>query len=135
QGVRESADQWLLRQVQARQDNVVMSNKTVVLADDIRLLDLTAKHQGELETRLRNGVEFKAYEGALQRMGQEWLRLMLAPLNVSPVFEKLPEGSASQSLVDFLAGQSRQIEGQRSALQLQLSKVADVIAPEANQAP
>ncbi|MGL4573604.1 MAG: hypothetical protein ACRCV9_02325 [Burkholderiaceae bacterium] len=120
QGVRESADQWLLRQVQARQDNVVMSNKTVVLADDIRLLDLTAKHQGELETRLRNGVEFKAYEGALQRMGQEWLRMTLAPLGLTPVFGPLPQGAHTQPLVEFLAGENKQLEGKRGALQLQL---------------
>jgi hypothetical protein len=121
QGVRENHDEWLLRQVHARQDNVVMRDKTVVLSDDRRLLDLTAKHQKDLDVRLTNGVEFKAYEGALQRMGQEWLRLSLAPLGLTPVFTPLKPEASTQTLVDFLTRQSTQIEGQKSQLQSQLA--------------
>jgi hypothetical protein len=121
QGVRENHDEWLLRQVHARQDNVVMRDKTVVITEDMRLLDLTAKHQKELESRLVNGLEFKAYEGALQRMGQEWLRLSLAPLDITPVFAQVGPDEGAQTLVDFLAGQSKQIEGQKLALRERLN--------------
>lgn len=124
QGVRENHDEWLMRQVHARQDNVVMRDKTVVLDDDKRLLDLTAKHRHDLEARLAQGVEFKAYEGALQRMGQEWLRLSLAPLELTPVFTQLPQEGA-QTLVDFLAGQSKQIEGTQRTLRERLNTLAE----------
>jgi hypothetical protein len=122
QGVREDHDEWLLRQVHARQDNMVMRDKTIVLNEDARLLALSAKHQKELDTRLANGAEFKPYEGALQRMGQEWLRLSLAPLGLTPVFTQLNANEPAHTLVDFLAGQHTQLEGQKSQLQLTLEK-------------
>jgi hypothetical protein len=121
QGVRENHDEWLMRQVHARQDNVVMRDKTVVITEDMRLLDLTAKHQKELESRLVNGLEFKAYEGALQRMGQEWLRLSLAPLDITPVFAAIGPDEGAQTLVDFLAGHSKQIDVQKLTLRERLN--------------
>jgi hypothetical protein len=121
QGVRENHDEWLMRQVHARQDNVVMRDKTVVITEDMRLLDLTAKHQKELESRLVNGLEFKAYEGALQRMGQEWLRLSLAPLDITPVFAAIGPDEGAQTLVDFLAGHSKQIDVRKLTLRERLN--------------
>lgn len=122
QGVREQHDEWLLRQVHAQQDNVVMRDKTVVLSDDVRLLNLSAKHQKELDARLANGVEFKPYEGALQRMGQEWLRLSLSPLGLKPVFTPLNDSEQTHTLIDFLAVQQQQIEGEKGQLQLELAR-------------
>lgn len=117
QGVRESRDEWLLRQVQVQQDNVMMSNKTLVLRDDTRLMDACAAHAGELDERLRSGVELQAFDAALERLGDQWLRALLAPLGLPVRFAALPEAQ-SERFVDFLAGHLAQLQGQQQRLQV-----------------
>lgn len=115
QGVRESRDEWLLRQVQVQQDNVMLSNKTLVLRDDPRLLDASTAHAGELDERLRNGVELRAFDAALERLGDQWLRALLAPLGLQLRFAVLPSGQG-EAFVDFLSARLSGLQSQQQRL-------------------
>lgn len=116
QGIREDRDDWLLRQIHVDQDNVVMSNKTVVLAGDARLVDATSAHAGELNERLRNGVELKAFDAALERLGDQWLRALVAPMGLQVRFAALPEGSGLP-FVDYLAQRLERLQGEQARLE------------------
>ena len=47
--IRNGQSKWLLRQVQVAQDNLMMSNKTLVLRDDARLLDEVMRSRPDMK--------------------------------------------------------------------------------------
>jgi uncharacterized ubiquitin-like protein YukD len=128
QGVREDREDWLLRQIHVEQDNVMLSNKTVVLRDDARLIDAAAAHADDLDERLRNGVELKAFDAALERLGDQWLRALLAPMGVQLRFAPLADGEA-RPFVDYLAARLAQLSGQQARLELAAAALAAPPAP------
>jgi hypothetical protein len=115
QGVRADREEWLLRQIHVEQDNVVLSNRTYVLRDDGRLLDATTAHVGELDERLRNGVELKAFDAALERLGDQWLRALVAPMGLQVRFE--PLGDTGLPFTDYLGQRLQRLQGEQARLE------------------
>jgi hypothetical protein len=128
QGVREDREEWLLRQVHVAQDNLMLSNKTLVLRDDARLLDACAEHAGELDARLRNGVELKAFDAALERLGDQWLRALLAPMGVQVRFADLG-ATPSLPFVDWLGARLSDLQGQQARLETAAAGLGELPAP------
>lgn len=116
QGVRESQGDWLMRQVQVQQDNLVLSNKTIVVHDDARLLDASTRQEAELELRLRTGVELKAFDVALERLGEQWLRAMLSPLGLSVQVTPL-EDADSQPFMTYLQSRLENLQQEQKNLE------------------
>lgn len=121
QGVREDREDWLLRQIQVREDNLLLSNRTLVQSDDPKLLDAGTRHQGDLDARLRDGIELRAFDAALVKLGEQWLRAMMAPLGLQVQLgplreeESLPFVSYLQSRVATLHTQQQTLEAAASA--------------------
>lgn len=127
QGVRDDQQEWLMRHIQVDQDNVLMSNKTLVLQDDVRLLHASSQQQDELEQRLRQGVELRGLESVLEDMGAKWLQAMLAPIGVEIRFGPLMPEEGS-SFVDYLGTRNRELQQRR--LQLEQAVSATPILPD-----
>jgi hypothetical protein len=122
QGVREDQENWLLRQIQVREDNLVLSNKTVVVHDDNRLLDASTRQQADLDARLREGVELQAFDAALEKLGEQWLRAMVMPMGLQVRMAPLPEADSTpflnylQSRVSTLHHEQQRLEAVASSV-------------------
>ncbi len=121
-GLRNDQEEWLLRQVQVQEDNLIMSNKLVVNQDAELLLPGTERHRLDLAQRLQNGVELSQYRSALERMAQQWLSLHLAPLGMTVRLSPL---AAAQGvpLLDYLHAAQQQLVRQQQGLQSDLDKI------------
>lgn len=122
QGVREDEDQWLLRQIHVQEDNLLLSNKTRVATDDLRLLDAASRHQNDLDARLRTGVELRNFDAALERLGEQWLRAMLAPMGLNVRLGALPDGE-SVPFLDYLQQRVGQLHLEQARLEAAVSAV------------
>jgi len=122
QGVREDEDQWLLRQIHVQEDNLLLSNKTRVATDDLRLLDAASRHQNDLDARLRTGVELRNFDAALERLGEQWLRAMLAPMGLNVRLGALPDGE-SVPFLDYLQQRVGQLHLEQALLEAAVSAV------------
>jgi hypothetical protein len=122
QGVREDEDQWLMRQIHVQEDNLLLSNKTRVATDDLRLLDAASRHQNDLDARLRTGVELRSFDAALERLGEQWLRAMLAPMGLSVRLGPLP-AQESVPFLDYLQQRVGQLHLEQARLEAAVSAV------------
>lgn len=116
QGVRDSQEEWLFRQVQAHEDNLVMSNKIRVDDDTPLLMVSSDKHRQDLEDRLKNGVELKAFDTALERLGEQWLKALFAPLGYTIRMAPLAS-EESQLFVDFLKQHQQRLDAEQARLE------------------
>ena len=122
QGVREDQENWLLRQIQVREDNLVLSNKTVVVHDDNRLLDASTRQQADLDARLREGVELQAFDAALEKLGEQWLRAMVMPMGLQVRMAPLADSDSTpflnylQSRVSTLHHEQQRLEAVASSV-------------------
>ena len=122
QGVREDQDQWLMRQIHVREDNLLLSNRTRVETDNVRLLDAASRHQNDLDERLRNGVELRNFDAALERLGEQWLRAMLAPMGLTVRLGPLADED-SRPFLDYLQHRVGQLHLEQARLEAAASEV------------
>lgn len=137
QGVREDREDWLLRQIQVREDNLILSSRTRVLEDDAKLLDAGTRHQADLDARLRDGVELKSFDAALERLGEQWLRAMLAPMGLQVQLARLTDED-SQPFVNYLQTRVTALHRQQEALEAAVSAPARfeaMAAPTTSEPP
>lgn len=116
QGVREDKADWLLRQIQVKEDNLVLSNRTRVVHDDGRLLDASTRQQADLDARLRTGVELQAFDAALEKLGEQWLRAMLTPMGLQVRLAPLKE-SESTPFVNYLQSRVSTLHHEQARLE------------------
>lgn len=116
QGVRDSQEEWLFRQVQMHEDNLLMSNKIRVDDDTSLLMISSDKHRHELQERLQNGVELKSFDTALERLGEQWLKALFAPLGYTIRLAPLALGE-SQLFVDYLKAHQHRLDAELARLE------------------
>lgn len=116
QGVRDSQEEWLFRQVQMHEDNLLLSNKIRVDDDTPLLMTSSDKHRQDLDERWKNGVELKAFDAALERLGEQWLRALFAPLGYTIRVTPLALGE-SQLFVDYLKEHQQRLDAEQARLE------------------
>ncbi|GEM_PF-1069594 len=83
QGITGNSDEWLFRQLQVHENNLVMPNRINVNVDSIELMHASDNHRDDLNQRINNGIELKAFDQTIAKMGEQWLKLMFAPMGLS----------------------------------------------------
>ncbi|MGB4812226.1 MAG: hypothetical protein WBP13_07060 [Methylophilaceae bacterium] len=83
QGMSGNSDEWLFRQLQVHENNLVMPNRVNVNVDSNALMHASDLHRDDLNQRINNGVELKAFDQTIEKMGEQWLKLMFAPMGLT----------------------------------------------------
>ena len=101
QGITGNTDEWLFRQLQIHENNLVMPNRINVNVDSVELMHASDAHREDLNQRINNGVELKAFDQTIAKMGEQWLKLMFAPMGLSVRITHLPQED-SILLLDYI---------------------------------
>jgi hypothetical protein len=100
---------WLLDQVQTE---VLKDGEPIQFKGEIKdslLKDQSRQQEQQLRARLKQGLDFKAYEAGVRHAAERILRTLLAPLNRQVVFEPTPIDDG-QPLLTYLAEREKQRE-------------------------
>jgi hypothetical protein len=98
-GVSADSEEWLFRQLQVHEDNVVFPNKIHINTESKELMQATDQHREDLNGRIRQGIALKAFDQAIEKMAEQWLKLVFAPMGFQVQLGEVVEGI---SLLDFL---------------------------------
>ena len=101
QGMAANTDEWLFRQLQVHENNLVMPNRINVNIDSVELMHACDMHREDLNQRINNGVELKAFDQTIEKMGEQWLKLMFAPMGLTVRITHLPQED-SIGLLDYI---------------------------------
>lgn len=99
QGVSADSEEWLFRQLQMHEDNVLFPNKINISLDGMPLMQAGDQHREDLNARIKNGVELKAFDQAIEKMAEQWMKLVFAPMGFAVQLADLDDGIL---LMDFL---------------------------------
>lgn len=109
QGVSANTEEWLFRQLQIHENNLVMPNRININLDSNELMHASDAHREDLNQRINNGVELKAFDHAIEKMGEQWLKLMFAPMGLTVRVAQINEED-SVLLLDYIKSTQLHLE-------------------------
>ena len=98
-GVSAGTEEWLFRQLQVHEDNVLFPNRIHINLEGQALMQAGDQQREELNARIAQGVELKAFDQAIGKMAEQWLTLVFAPMGFQVQIGPMADGIA---LLDFL---------------------------------
>lgn len=98
-GVSADSEEWLFRQLQVHEDNVVFPNKIHVNLEGKALMHAGDQHREDLNARISQCVELRAFDQVIEKMAEQLLKLVFAPMGYQVQLAVIEDGS---SLLDFL---------------------------------
>jgi hypothetical protein len=91
-----------------------------------KLSDAKDRQEREVEDRINNGVDLKHNEGSVERIGQQFIRLILKPINKEIKFSAIAPSENTFSLIEFIASHNREIESKISDLDTKAKQLLQV---------
>ena len=109
QGVSTDSEEWLFRQLQVHEDNLLFPNRINISLEGADLLQASDAHREDLNARIQNGLELKAFDQAIEKMGEQWLKVMFVPMGLQ-VRVGAVNADKSMRLQDFLRQQQLEVD-------------------------
>ncbi|HQM87005.1 MAG TPA: hypothetical protein PLC01_04060, partial [Methylotenera sp.] len=94
---------------QIHENNLVMPNRININLDSNELMHASDAHREDLNQRINNGVELKAFDHAIEKMGEQWLKLMFAPMGLTVRVAQINEED-SVLLLDYIKSTQLHLE-------------------------
>lgn len=116
QGVSANTEEWLFRQLQIHENNLVMPNRININVDSKALMHASDEHREDLNHRINNGIELKAFDQAIAKMGEQWLKLMFAPMGLTVRVAKINDEDGIL-LLDYIKSTQLHLEHAQQLLE------------------
>lgn len=117
QGMFEHKNEWKINEIRRR----VMKNgkkySDIYIPNDERLIEQMLKQEEELNRRISRGFDIHANEKMLITLGQEFIKLILKPLNKKIDFSKDIANDASVPLADFICEKNKLLDAEIQKLE------------------
>ncbi|MEJ7137713.1 hypothetical protein [Amphibiibacter pelophylacis] len=133
QGVKSNEEDWLLRQMQVSGNTLLRGERTKLETEGSALSEAGERQRKDLEERLRSGVEFAAFDLALEKLGEQWLRAMLAPMGYQVQIGRLEE-AGSQPFMQLLQEREQALHQHLGELRAGLLEHSPKDAPDSDPA-